>query len=95
MKLRIPEGLDFGALNLHREANRDLSFDVAAVNQICAHNNISPEVFWQTQEDNVAGLIIAWYQAHRESGGAPDAVAEQLILETAIDIDTEKRSEQN
>jgi hypothetical protein len=32
-------------------------------------------------EDNVSGLIIGWYQAHRQQGGEPDPVAEDLIAE--------------
>ncbi|MCY1301567.1 hypothetical protein D9M69_463960 [compost metagenome] len=32
-------------------------------------------------EDSVAGMIVAWYQAHRRQGGQPDPVAEDLIGE--------------
>lgn len=32
-------------------------------------------------EDNVAGLIVAWYVEHRRHGGAIDPVEEQIIAE--------------
>ena len=32
-------------------------------------------------EDNLAGLIVAWYAAHLRGGGDPDPIAEQLGAE--------------
>lgn len=38
-------------------------------------------IFREQHEDNVAGLIAAWYNEHRRHGGAPDEAAEILIAE--------------
>jgi hypothetical protein len=38
-------------------------------------------MFRNAPEDNVAGLIVGWYQAHRQHGGDSDPVAEDLIAE--------------
>lgn len=80
--LRIPQGLRFADLKLSRHlVDGDVSFDWAPINAICEASDIDVAVFSHSDEDNVAGLIVAWYQVHREAGGEIDLVAEQLIAE--------------
>ena len=43
------------------------------------------ELFRDGPEDNVAGLLMTWYRAHRNGGGALDPVAEDLIAEAAAE----------
>lgn len=85
LQISIPEGLDFSALKLSRDAYGYVSFDWAPISAICAESGIDPAAFTDTDEDNVAGLIMAWYQAHIASGGDQDLVAEDLIIEARIE----------
>lgn len=80
-KVAVPAGLDFSDLHLARDADGDVSFDWSVIERICAASGLPVEMFRDAPEDNVAGLIVAWYQAHRERGGASDPVAEDLIAE--------------
>jgi len=77
----IPDDLDFSALHLARDHDGSVSFDWAVVERICAASNLPVELFRDAPEDNVSGLIVSWYQAHRQNGGEPDPVAEDLIAE--------------
>ena len=80
--IQIPDELDFAALKLTRDpVTLDISFDWAPIEAICKLSSIDIALFRDMPEDNVAGLIHAWYTEHRQRGGAPDAVAEQLIAE--------------
>lgn len=82
LKVVIPEGLDFSALHLYRDPiTLALQFDWAPIEQLCAASNIDIALFRDSPEDNVAGLVIAWYFEHRTRGGDPDPVAEQIIAE--------------
>lgn len=77
----IPEGLDFADLRLTREADGSVSFDWGVIARICAASGLPVELLRNGPEDNVAGLLIGWYQAHRQRGGAADPVAEDLLGE--------------
>lgn len=82
LKIEIPDGLDFADLKLARDTSTgDISFDWSPVERLCKHNSLDISIFRERHEDNVAGLIIAWYAAHRKRGGSPDPVAEDLINE--------------
>ena len=85
LKISIPEGLDFSALKITRTPGGHVSFDWSPINAICAESGIDLATFTETDEDNVAGLIMAWYQAHIANGGDPDPVAEDLIAEAQIE----------
>ena len=80
-RVAIPEGLDFSDLHLTREADGSVSFDWGVIERICAASGMPVELLRDCPEDNVAGLVIGWYQAHRKRGGAADPVAEDLIGE--------------
>lgn len=77
----IPEDITFSDLNLVRDPDGDVSFDWGVIERICEASSLPVEIFKDASEDNVSGLIVCWYQAHRESGGPADAVAEDLIAE--------------
>ncbi|MCB0252558.1 MAG: hypothetical protein KDI55_02400 [Anaerolineae bacterium] len=80
-RIAIPNDLKFSALQLAREPDGSVSFSWSVIERICQANQISVELFRDAPEDNVSGLIITWYQAHRQNGGDPDPVAEDLIAE--------------
>lgn len=86
LKISNP-GVPFAALKLRRDVTTgQVSFDWAPIERICEASGIDPCLFKRSHEDNVSGLIVAWYQAHREAGGAPDPVAEQLIAEVLAEM---------
>jgi len=80
-RIAIPHDLTFSDLNLSRDADGQVSFDRSVIERICAASDIPPALFFDTSEDNVAGLIVEWYHAHLNAGGARDAVADDLIAE--------------
>lgn len=80
-RVNIPDDLDFSDLRLARDPDGSVSFDWDVVERICKASGLPVEMFRDTSEDNVAGLIVSWYQAHRQNGGAADPVAEDLICE--------------
>ena len=80
-KIAIPDDVSFSSLRLGRDADGTVSFDWAPIERICDASGVAVEVFKDGPEDNVSGLIVSWYQAHRQNGGEPDPVAEDLIAE--------------
>ncbi len=80
-RVAIPEELDFDDLHLKREADGSVSFDWSVIEHICAASGMPVELLRDGPEDNVAGLMMAWYAEHRQRGGAADPVAEDLIGE--------------
>lgn len=95
LRLTIPEDLSFSDLELARGPNGQVAFRVETINRICAASGIDSAAFWKTSEDNVAGLIIAWYRAHLDHGGDPDPVAESLILEVVAEDEHDERARNN
>lgn len=84
--LIIPEGLDFSGLKLARDAvTGDVSFDWAPIGLICEASGIDVEVFREGPEDNLAGLLTAWYRAHLAAGGSPDPIYQELIGEMELE----------
>jgi len=82
LKISIPDGISFADLNLGRSASGSITFNAEIINAICEHSGIDSQVFWESHEDNMAGLIIEWYASHLKNGGERDAVADDLITET-------------
>ena len=80
-RVAIPEGLDFADLRLARDTDGAVSFDWAVIERICQASGMPVELLREGPEDNVAGLLIGWYCAHRERGGNTDPVAEDLLAE--------------
>lgn len=78
----IPDGIAFADLKLQRDpVTLEVEFDLQPIEAICRASGVPLEVFTQTEEDNLGGLIVGWYRHHRASGGTPDPVAEQIIAE--------------
>lgn len=82
LRIVIPDGLDFAALKLSRDSDGAVSFDWSPIERICAASGIAIDAFRDGPEDNVSGLVVAWYFEHRARGGTADPVAEDLLLET-------------
>lgn len=80
-KINIPADIEFSGLRLARDADGGVSFDWAPIEQICTASGLDISMLQDKTEDNVAGLIVAWYQAHLAAGGDHDVVADDLIEE--------------
>lgn len=72
--------LEFSSLNLQRDADGAVSFDVRVIKRLCAHNGLHAEALLGN-EDALAELLHAWYRGHIENGGQIDPVMEDLITE--------------
>lgn len=79
--LQVPDDLDFAQLKLARDSDGAVSFDWTPIERLCSVNGLDVEIFRAGPEDNISGLVIAWYMAHLEAGGAPDPVQDDLIAE--------------
>lgn len=84
-QVAIPDDLEFAELQLARDPDGGVSFDWGVIERICEASGLPVELLRDAPEDNVAGLIMGWYRAHRNAGGALDPVAEDLISETRIE----------
>jgi len=80
-RVTIPEDMEFADLHLTREADGSVSFDWDVIERICAASSLPVELLRDGPESNVAGLMMTWYQAHIDRGGAADPVAEDMIGE--------------
>jgi hypothetical protein len=80
----VPGDVDFSDLHLTRRHSDDkLFFDWQVVMRVCIESRID-FVRLRNSESTARRLVIAWYKAHRELGGKPDPVAEELIAEADI-----------
>lgn len=79
--ISIPDTVSFSDLKLARDADGMVSFDWSPIETICHGSNLPVEILREGPEDNVSGLIVAWYQHHLAAGGDHDAVADDLIAE--------------
>jgi len=86
LKITIPPAIGFADLKLKRDlTDGSVSFDWHPIEEICRASGIDLACFRDSPEDNVAGLIMAWYVAHRKQGGVADPVEEELLREVAIE----------
>jgi len=82
LKLIIPAKVDFADLKLSRDPiTGAVSFDWLPIELICQESGIDSDIFRNTHEDNVAGLLVTWYERHIKAGGAADPVVEELLEE--------------
>jgi hypothetical protein len=87
VRIQIPDNLDFASLKLSRNPlTLDVSFDWRPIEEICKLSNIDIAFFKEQDEDNIASLINAWYIEHRQRGGMPDPVQEQLLAEVEAEF---------
>ena len=84
-RIAIPDDIEFADLRLQRDADGGVSFDLSVIERICWASGLPVEALTESPEDNISQLIIGWYQAHRQHGGAADLVAEDLIAEVAAE----------
>ena len=84
-KITIPPDIEFSDLRLCRNADGYVSFNWRTIEAICEASGLDIALFSEGPEDNVASLMIHWYTEHLESGGARDAVQDDLIAETIIE----------
>lgn len=84
--VRIPDDLEFSALKLSRDQRTgDVEFDWQPIERICEANGIDVDLFRRGPEDNLSGLLAAWYSEHLDRGGARDACMDDLIAEAAAE----------
>ena len=79
--IAIPDGVRFSDLRLARDPDGDVSVDFSVIEKICQASDFPFEPLRDGPEDNLASLIVNWYQAHLAQGGARDPVADDLIAE--------------
>lgn len=82
VRIGIPVGMKFSDLRLSRSAGGLVRYEQSIIERIVAANGLSTD---SATEDLVTSLIVAWYSAHRLSGGEPDPVAEDLIAEVRLE----------
>jgi len=90
VKIEIPDGVEFGDLKLAYSGD-GVTFEWGPVALICEKNGLSIDIFRHGPEDNICGLLSAWYSAHRESGGACDSAAEALLVEVFAEDASEQK----
>lgn len=83
IRIQIPDGVTFEDLELTREADGSVTFNLDVIEAIREASGLPAGAF--DDEDDLASLIIGWYTAHRELGGEPNEAAEELIAEAAAE----------
>ena len=83
--ITIPEEVRFEDLELSRDPDGMVSFSWKPIEKVCRASNLDASILKESTEDNVSGLLVAWYQQHRDNGGGLDSVAEDLIFEVAAE----------
>ena len=86
LRVTIPDGVEFADLCLARDGNDgQVRFKIAPIEAICEASDLDLGEILQDPQPLVGLLIAAWYAAHRERGGAPDPVQEDLLEETRLE----------
>lgn len=85
VKVTIPDELAFSDLHLSRDPDGSVSFDWSVIERICDANDLPVEMFRDEPEEQVCHLLVRWYQEHRQLGGEPDPVAEDLEAEVVAE----------
>jgi len=89
IRIEIPDGLRFADLRLGRNTvTGGVTFSIDAIERVCQASGIDPKMVLGSHEDNVAGLIVAWYAAARKAGEPADSVAEDLLAEVIAENKT-------
>lgn len=82
VRITIPDGVRFADLKLARDpVSGDLEFDWAPIERVCEASGLDVAVFRDSHEDNVGGLLVAWYAAARANGEPVDVVQEAILAE--------------
>ncbi|WP_270666785.1 MULTISPECIES: hypothetical protein [unclassified Aeromonas] len=80
-EIEIPDELVFTDLQLVLNHNGEVTFNMDVIEQICEASDLPKDYFWVSHRDQLVRLICDWYEMHREEGGEPDPVAEDLYSE--------------
>ena len=72
----IPASPRFSDLELELDDAGGLRYRPAPLAAHAGANGLDVDV---TDEDEACALVCAWYVAHREAGGKPDATAETIV----------------
>lgn len=82
IKITIPPDINFSDLKLSRDPSTgEVEFEWAPIEKLCAFNELDINIYKKCHEDNVAGLIFAWYIEHLNAGGDRDPTQDQIIAE--------------
>jgi len=79
VKIKIPLGVDFADLQLAFDENGDMCYDAKPIEAICQASGLDVSHFRDGPEENLRGLIAAWYLAHRKHGGVSNPIAEEFF----------------
>ena len=76
----IPQGISFEDLELRVEPGLgQVMFETEVLQAVAQRNNI--EWSWLLQnEDRLTSLLLGWYHAHKDAGGAMNLAAEQIEI---------------
>ncbi len=83
--IAIPNGMAFSDLKLSRATNGDMEFDSEILRDLFAVNRIDEELFFSGPDENLATLLIAWYQAALEMGEPKNPIMEDIAEEMRIE----------
>lgn len=88
MRITIPADVEFCDLSLSRRLEDGaVVFAMDPIEAICEASGLELEAVVGGPQPLVGALIAAWYVAHRESGGDPDPVQEDLIEERRLEAE--------
>ena len=86
LHITFPDTVRFEDLKLSRDpVTGEIAFDWQPIELICQHSGLDSDIFRHSHEDNVAGLIIAWYQEYLKLGGEKNPVVEELLGEIELE----------
>lgn len=80
-RIQIPADVSFSDLGLSRTQDGGVEFRWEPIERICTASGLDIELLRSAPEDNITGLLVTWYHAHLQQGGARDATADDLIAE--------------
>lgn len=84
-RLQIPDGIRFADLKLARDPDGAVSFEWSVVERVCRENGLPIEIMQDIPQDNVSGLLAAWYRAERADGGPADKTMDDLLEEVSAE----------
>lgn len=78
LRIVVPEDLEFSQLQLRVGRSGEIQMEREPLRRVCEASGVDPELFFSTgSEQNLAHLILGWYQVHLARGGRPNAILEE------------------
>ena len=84
IRIVIPPGVKFSDLQISLNPNGEVIFDWVPIHFICVASGLEINIFTESDDCNVMGLIDTWYRHHVAQGGKPDAAFENLREEARL-----------